>query len=70
MATHLSPEALIHLGGDKTLQEQVAAYVGVNNYGVMSAVIRGSKSLTTYKAVIAIAKSMDKKPDEILIEKK
>jgi hypothetical protein len=68
MATHLTSDALLHVGNSRELQEKISPLVGVSTQGILAAVIRNSKSLTTYKAVQIIAHSMKKKPVEILEE--
>lgn len=68
MATHLTIEALNYLHKNPDLQKQIAPFMGVGEGGVKSAIMRSSVSLTTWKAVEAIAKSMDKEPSTILEE--
>jgi plasmid maintenance system antidote protein VapI len=68
MATNLTLEALMHLDKNDELQKKIAPFMGVQLNGVQSAIIRKSRSLTTYNAVLAIAESLGKKPDEILEE--
>jgi hypothetical protein len=68
MATNLTLEALIHLDKNDELQSKIAPFMGVQINGVQSAIIRKSRSLTTYKAVLAIAESLGKKPDDIIEE--
>lgn len=68
MVTLLTLEARIHLGQDEDLQKKVADYMGMHVDGVKTALVRNSKSLTTYRVVMAVAESMQRTPEEILEE--
>jgi hypothetical protein len=67
-SSYLTTKAMRHLLASEQLQGKVSGFVGLNKSGVKSATIRNSKSLTTYKAVLAIAKDMGVKPESIIQE--
>ncbi len=68
MPTILKDEALDHLKNEPELTKEVCEFAGIDPLYAIGAITRGSRSLTTYKAVIAIAKSMNKKPEEVITE--
>lgn len=68
MATRLTQEALDHLDKDAELQFAVCGFAGIQIGSMKTAIDRGSKSLSTYYAVLKIAESMNKLPNEILEE--
>ena len=68
LATVLKNEALDHLKNDPELLKEVCDYAGINPLYAIGAINSGSRSFTTYKAVMAIAKSMNKNPLEIIEE--
>ena len=68
MDTRLKDEALDHLKNSPELTKQVCEYAGIDPLYAVGAITRGSRSLTTWKAVEAIAKDMGKKPLQIIEE--
>jgi hypothetical protein len=70
MATRLTDEALDHLKRDENseLVDKVCGWAGIKRLFVSGAITRGSRSLTTYKAVVAIAESMKVQPEDIIFE--
>jgi homoserine dehydrogenase len=68
MATYLTDTAIKFLEANELLQAKIAPFAGIAIAGINYAVKRNSKSLTTYKAVLIIAKEMGVNPDEILEE--
>lgn len=68
MKSYLTSDALLHLKENFKLQNEICNYTGLKISGINTAIIRNSSALTTYKSVVAIAKSMDVKPENILVE--
>jgi len=65
--TKLSGAAQRHLLNNPMLAAEVAETCGVGLSGISSAIIRNSKSLANYRAVLLIAKHMGVSPDEIIV---
>lgn len=68
MATHLTPEALDHLSKNPQLQASICDFIGVKLSSMKITIQIDSRSLASYRSVLAIADDMGKKPDEIIHE--
>lgn len=62
----LTIEATYFLSKDEKLMEEVSVATGIKIYGIKSAVLRRSTTLTTYHAVLLIAEKMNKLPETIV----